>query len=65
MMFIAQFLECSRNQCRKQTEETFSVPTKIDSVSLLMNIDVGNKWIKIVLLVDQELNYIRTDIISA
>lgn len=65
MMFIAQFLECSRNQCRKQTEETFSVPTKINSVSLLMNIDVGNKWIKIVLLVDQELNYIRTDIISA
>ena len=46
-------------------EETFSVLTKTDSVSLLMNIDVGNKWIKIVLLVDQELNYIRTDIISA
>ena len=46
-------------------EETFCLITKTDSVSLLMNIDVGNKWIKIVLLVDQELNYIRTDIISA
>ena len=65
MMLIAQFLECSRNQYRKQTEERFSILTKTDSVSLLMNIDVGNKWIKIVLLVDQELSYIRTDIISA
>lgn len=30
-----------------------------------MNIDVGNKLIKIVLRADQEISYLRTDIISA
>jgi hypothetical protein len=38
---------------------------KTNSALLLMAIDVGNKLIKIVLLLNQETSYLRTDIISA
>lgn len=52
---------CSRNQCRKWTEEWFTVFTKTNSALLSVNTEVDNKLIKIVLLVDQEISYLRTD----